>query len=205
MKVFHPSPDGGTAHTTDPAVRIWILQAQSGSHEACRLLRAQYRPLLEASVARFGAAELSRQERMDLWEEAERVFLGAIFSYDTEQDAVDFGLYAKICLRNGLISELRHMDSRRRMTVLPLEGEPVGAVEDLAERVAEDERFRQLCRTVRGCLSDFENRVWWPYVTGVSVADIARELNCEERSVHNAIYRIRRKLRERLASPSGSD
>jgi DNA-directed RNA polymerase specialized sigma24 family protein len=73
--------------------------------------------------------------------------------------------------------------------------------EDLAARLVEDESFRQLCRTVRSHLSELENRVWWPYVTGVSVSEIARELGRDERSVHNAIYRIRRKLRERLSPP----
>ena len=62
-----------------------------------------------------------------------------------------------------------------------------------------DESFRQLCRTVRGHLWDFENSVWWPCVTGASISEIARDLGRDERSVHNAIYRIRRKLRERLS------
>jgi DNA-directed RNA polymerase specialized sigma24 family protein len=81
---------------------------------------------------------------------------------------------------------------------LPLsEGELT--VPDPARLVEEDERFERLCRTVRGHLSDYENRVWWQYVAGVSVADIAEGLGKDERSVHNAIYRIRRKLREKLA------
>ena len=131
-------------------------------------------------------------------EEAERVFLGAITSFDTEQDAVDFGLYAKICLRNGLISEWRRMESRRRMSVLECADVQTAATADPAEQIVEEERFHRLCRTVRGYLSDFENRVWWQYVTGVSVSEIAASLGCEEKSVHNAIYRIRRKLRARL-------
>ena len=50
-------------------------------------------------------------------------------------------------------------------------------------------------------LSELENRVWWQYVTGVPVADIARDLARDERSVHNAIYRIRRKLRAVIPHP----
>ncbi len=200
----HIPPDAPHAapHRVDPAVRELILRAQEGSDEACRELRLKYRPLLEASVARFASADLTRQERADLLEEADRVFLGAISTYDCEQEAVDFGLYAKICLRNGLISEWRRMESRRR--VLPVEdAETVLAShlssDDPACRLMEEEGFRTLCRTVRTHLSAFENRVWWPYVTGVPVPDIARDLGCDERAVHNAIYRIRRKLRERIA------
>ena len=198
MKNDRPQPEPHAPHKPDASVRDLVLQAQAGSREAYLALLARYRPLLEASVARFGAAEMTDQERADMREEAERVFLGAVSSYDTEQDAVDLGLYAKICLHNGLISEWRHLQSLRRIPSLPLsEGELT--VPDPARLVEEDERFERLCRTVRGHLSDYENRVWWQYVAGVSVADIAEGLGKDERSVHNAIYRIRKKLREKLA------
>ncbi len=194
------SPD--IPHRADPFVRELILRAQGGSDDACRELRQKYRPLIESSVARFCVSALTRQERADLVEEAERVFLGAISTYDCDQDAVDFGLYAKICLRNGLISEWRRMEVRRRVVTVE-DTEAVAPadmrMEDPAGRVMEEEGFLSLCRAVRENLSDFENRVWWPYVTGVTASDIARTLGCDERAVHNAIYRIRRKLREKLS------
>ena len=205
MKDFHPRQEGPLPRAADPALRERLLQAQAGSREAHLALCAKYRPLLESSLAHFESYELTKQERADMREEAERVFLGAISSFDTEQEAVDFGLYAKICLRNGLISEWRHLSVRRRNSALSLEDalgeDEIADTDDPAAHMIRDENFRQLCRTVRGHLSDFENRVWWQYVTGVSVSDIARELGRDERSVHNAIYRIRRKLRERLTPP----
>lgn len=202
MKDTYPQPELHTPHKPDPAVRDLVLRAQAGSREAYLALTVKYRPLLESSVARFGASEMTDQEQRDLREEAERVFLGAVSSYDTEQDAVDFGLYAKICLRNGLVSEWRHLRTLRRVASVPMEEELSAdlTVPDPARELEEEERFSQLCRTVRGHLSDFENKVWWQYVTGISVADIAEGLDCDERSVHNAIYRIRKKLRERLTS-----
>ena len=200
MKEPRLTPELNTPHEPDLTLRELILQAQAGSRESYLALCARYRPLLEASVSRFGTTEMTLQERADMREEAERVFLSAISSFDVEQDAVDFGLYAKICLRNGLISEWRHLSARRRVTTLQLTEEEAEG-EDPAARLVEDERFRQLCHIVRGHLSDFENRVWWQYVTGVSVADIAIELGRDERSIHNAVYRIRKKLRERLTPP----
>ncbi len=205
MKQITRIPDvPDISRQSDPSVHDLVLRAQEGSDEACRELRAKYRPLLESSVARFASSDLTRQERADLWEEADRVFLAAISSYDCEQDAVDFGLYAKICLRNGLISEWRRMEIRRR--VLPVDDTDAVLLplqesadrEDPAGRMMEEESFRSLCRTVRSSLSDLENRVWWPYVTGVPIAEIARDIGRDERAVHNAIYRIRRKLREKI-------
>ena len=201
MKELHPKSETDTLQTPDSSLRDLLLQAQAGSREAYLALCTKYRPLLESSVARFGASEMTLQEKADMREEAERVFLGVITSFDTEQDAVDFGLYAKICLRNGLISEWRHIHARHRVTHVSLAEEDVTEGYDPGADMVEDERFRQLCRTVRGHLSELENRVWWQYVTGVPVADIAKDLDRDERSVHNAIYRIRRKLRERLTPP----
>ncbi len=195
------------SHRVDPAVRELLLRAQNGSDEACRDLRARYRPLLESSIARFASSDLTWQERADLLEEADRIFLSAISTFDSEQEAVDFGLYAKICLRNGLISEWRRMESRRR--VLPMEDADavqasVPTEEDPARRLIEEESFHALCDTVRAQLSDLENRVWWSYVTGVPVAEIAQKIGRDERSVHNAIYRIRRKLREKISENNPS-
>ena len=193
------------SHRPDPAVRELVLQAQAGSQEAYRALLSRYRPLLESAVARFSVSDMTDQERADMKEEAERVFLSAVSTYDTEQDGVDLGLYAKVCLRNGLLSAWRHMASLRRVAPLPLEDGVSETVSDpdtdLTKQMLEEERFSQLCRTVSEHLSDFENQVWWQYVTGVSVAAIAEGLGKDERAVHNAIYRIRKKLRERLTPP----
>ena len=202
MEELHPKTQQDVQRPLDLTLRELLLQAQGGSREAYLALCAKYRPLLESAVARFDSSQMTHQELADMREEAERVFLCAISSFDTEQDMVDFGLYAKICLRNGLISEWRHIQARRRVTAIPLDETidhlPAEGSEDLASRMVEDESFRRLCRTVREHLSDLENRVWWPYVTGVSVPEIARDLGRDERSVHNAIYRIRRKLRDKL-------
>ena len=206
MTDAHCERNAPISHDAEPDLRTLIRRAREGSGEAYASLHTRYRPLLEAAVARFGGAELTWQERADLLDEADRVFLGAISTYDCEQDAVDFGLYAKICLRNRLISEWRRMEDRRR--VVPVEdADAVAATDphayDPAGQLMEEEGFLALCRTVRSHLSDFENRVWWPYVTGVPVSEIAKSLACEERAVHNAVYRIRRKLRERIPTADG--
>ena len=178
-----------------------ISQAQGGSGEAFEALLSRYRPLIESSVHSFISVETSMQEAEDLMEEAKHVFLSAITSYDLSREGVEFGLYAKICIKNGLISELRRQKQRRKLGVVSL----VGDEEDLAEkgedpasRIVEEEDFRQLYRMIRANLSELENRVWWMYVAGAAVSDIAKALGKDERSVHNAIYRIRAKLKRLL-------
>lgn len=189
-----------TENNGQDALLALIKQAQEGSRDAYLSLRAQYRPLIEASVLRYTSGDMSRQDVADMHEEAERVFLSALTTYDTEQVGVDFGLYAKICLRNGLVSETRRLNAQRRLGVIPLDSQDLLTVEDPAGDVAEAERFRYLYVKIRENLSDMENRVWWMYVSGIEVKEIAQKIQKDEKSVHNAIYRIRRKLRALLAA-----
>ena len=181
----------------DPVLAEKINRARNGSREALMALQAAYRPLMDSLLAVYSQG-MNDQERSDMREEADRAFLRAITRYDTESPRISFGAYAKICMRNGLISARNELYEIRREPVVAFPDEDLAADDDVAADLAEEEGFRNLCRVVRGHLSDFENRVWWQYVTGVSVADIAKDLGRDERSVHNAIYRIRKKLRERL-------
>lgn len=185
--------------TDEESVVSLLERAKKGSTEAYQLLRFRYRPLLDASVGRFVTDGMTLQERQDLKEEAERIFLTAVSTYDTEQDAVDFGLYAKICLRNGLVSEMRSLYSRRRLDIVPMEQE-ILSEEDPTRHVEEDERFRKLSGMITAHLSPFENSVWWRFVSGADVKEIARQIGKDERSIHNAIYRIRKKLRLLLSN-----
>lgn len=182
-----------------------LLRAREGSQEACGFLRNRYRPLIDASVAHFTAEGMTMQEKADLREEAERIFLTAISTYDTDQDAVDFGLYAKICLRNGLVSEVRSQSARHKLGIVSLETEDVSDEVDPARDLVEEERFHKLYQMIRSSLSAFENEVWWRFVSGVSVKRIAEQVGKDERSVHNAIYRIRRKLRTLLLDEDEND
>ena len=179
---------------TAESVRSLLKAAQQGSQEACARLLMQYRPLLRSLCSKFALENMSQQDREDLREEAERIFLGAVSTYDLSQEGVEFGLYAKICLRNGLVSELRRFHRRHRLDVIPA-SEEMAVTDDPAEQVVEEERFRQLYTVVRSSLSSYENRVWWLFVSGMSCADIAVREGKNERSVYNAVYRIRKKLR----------
>ena len=61
----------------------------------------------------------------------------------------------------------------------------------------------ELVKSIKKNLSDYENRVWWMYVSGLSVSEIARRIGVvEPKSVSNAVYRIRKKLRAVIGRPN---
>ena len=172
-----------------------LLKVREGSDTAFAELLGRYKPLVESVVRGFSSDELSRADEDDLRQVATVVFYNAILSYDLEQSEVSFGLYAKICITNALLSELRAIGRRRaqqggedRLWTEPVSEEP-------AKRLLEEERLRELYTLIRNNLSGFENRVWHLYMAGKTAREIGEIVGRDEKSVSNAIYRIRKKLR----------
>jgi RNA polymerase sporulation-specific sigma factor len=179
----------------------WIVAVREGSQESFSLLLERYRPLIEGLVARFSNEEISELNREDLRQEASLVFYHSILTYDIDQTEVEFGLYAKICMTNGLVSRLRSLRPRADEPLnetLRNSSSSLQDFEDPSIRILEQERVRALYSVIRKCLSDYEYRVWSLYMSGRSAAEIGRAVGRDEKSVSNAIYRIRKKLRAEL-------
>ena len=67
--------------------------------------------------------------------------------------------------------------------------------EDPSDRVLEEERVKALYSVIRKNLSSFEYNIWCLYMSGRTAKEIGDAVNKDEKSVWNAVYRIRRKLR----------
>ena len=155
-----------------------------------------YKPLLDAAVSRFSKDELSKSHEEDLRQEATVVFYNAILNYDTENDGVEFGLYAKICVTNALISQMRNLRKRsaEQLTdVMDESGEPLE--DEPASRIIEQESLQRIYSVIKDNLSSLEYRVWCLYTSGRTAKEIGDTVGKSEKSVSNAIYRIRKKLR----------
>ena len=182
-------------------VRELILRAQAGDDSAFAALKDIYRPLIEASSKRFTSDAMTEQDGEDLYQEALVHFCNSVCSYNCDADGVEFGLYAKICIENGLVSFVRVYNRQNRLRAVSLEerADPIfidGG--DVLSSIVERERTAMLVRQINKQLSGLENKVWWMYVSGSSVSAIAKELQIENKSVSNAIYRIRKKLKSAL-------
>ena len=174
-----------------------IKQLREGEQTAFTELLSDYEPLIGAEVARYGAG-LVEQDVEDLHQSALLALYRAALSFDLSQCEVEFGLYAKICISNALVSHLRVIKRYRTEisvgdTALASQGG-----EDPATRVMEDEAATALYARVRALLSTFENRVWSLYMAGRPVREIAAILQKDAHSIENAVYRIRKKLRAAL-------
>jgi len=175
--------------------------AHIGRQDAFEDLRNLYKPLIESQVYKHRSADMSSQDIEDMRQEALVHFCNAVCSYDCDADGVEFGLYAKICIGNGLVSFVRSYLRRKQKKIVSLESGEMKSKEpyvyaDMLQSVVEKEHLTYLVDTIRENLSDYENKVWWMYVSGMSVSEISEKLGCvSAKSVSNAVYRIRKKLR----------
>lgn len=173
--------------------------AVQGDQDAFNRMTELYTPLIRSMSARF-VASLSAQndagliDVQDLEQEARLALFRAVAAYNRQQRNVSFGLYAKICIRNALISQLRRAKSRRAREAREREhvsrGREVGIPFALAETDVGDLESR-----IRSVLSPYENRIFEQYVSGRSVRDIAASEGKTEKSVSNAVYRVRVKIK----------
>ena len=181
-----------------PETLVLISLAKTGDQAAFDDLLTQYTPLIEhrLQTVRARRPDILSEDEKDLRQEAHLAFYRALLGYNVEQQDVSFGLYAKICIENALVSALRKMRPSGELldydTMISL---PAGSEEDPSHRLREQEDYEALCRRIARALSPFENAIWQRYIAGMTVQQIAEQLGRDARSIHNAIYRIRRKLR----------
>ncbi len=180
----------------DNDIRELIVSVKNGSQDAFSVLLQRYKPLIESSVHRFSSDEAFLLHSEDLMQEASVVFYNSILAYDLEQNEVEFGLFAKVCIHNALVSQLRTLKKRSAETVNATpEKFILQEFEDPSFKVLEQERLKNIYTVIRNTLSEYEYAIWQLYISGRSSSDIADTLKTDKRSVDNAVYRIRKKLR----------
>ena len=183
-------------------IRPLIEKVRAGDEEAFSSLLEKYTPLIESLVSKFQNDDFALLSREDLGQEATVVFYNSILTYDLEQTDVEFGLYAKICMSNALVSKMRAL---KRVTSEILTDSPTEKFfandvdyEEPGAKILEQENLKALYSVIRKNLSDLEYRIWQYSMSGKTASDIAKAVGKDEKSVTNAIYRIRKKLRALL-------
>lgn len=173
-----------------------------GSNAAFLRLSELYAPLLEREVNRY-AASLSPADLDDLRQSASVSLYRAALAFHGDR-GVTFGLFAKICVVNGIADSLRYI--RRKGTTL--------SMEDLAEQEQPDdgepnpqsllldkEQAWETRKQIQAVLSPLEYEIFEMYISGFSYAEIASRIGKSQKSVDNALCRIKKKLRQNLKRP----
>ena len=179
-------------------VNSLILKVREGDQQAFVKLLNKYQPLIESLVAQFESNDLTKSLEEDLIQEATLVFYNAILNYDENQSDVEFGLYARICMSNALVSQMRTIRRRSVEQSLPPQEEDIfdmGIVSSPVDDIVDRENLKNLYSVIQKNLSDYEYLIWSNYVKGKTAKEIGDLVGKSAKSVNNAIYRIRQKLR----------
>ncbi len=174
----------------------------SGDAEAGNALVLRYSRLVKVCTRPFF---LAGGDSEDLLQEGMIGLLSAIREFDPNGGS-SFRSFAELCIRRRVISAAR---SAARQKHAPLNdgvsleqlqsGESQHIFQQLTTRSPEDlvldqawaDAFLAACSRF---LSDFENRILMDYLHGLSYAEMAQRCGRSEKSIDNAIQRIRRKL-----------
>lgn len=177
-----------------------LAAVAAGDEDAFSQLSEQYAPLVRSMSARFAPSFAALPENaaigtQDLEQEARFALYRAALTYDRAQTGVRFGLYAKICIRNSLVSLLRRSSSRRRTGKRSPEVEHAVRAPDPLILAAADDASLRLTERISQVLSPYEKNIFEQYISGRSVKCISLSVGKSEKSVHNALYRIRVKIK----------
>lgn len=178
-------------------IKELVINAQKGDQNAFVKLLELYDPLISSMVMKFKIDGMSDADLEDIRQEAVLAFYSSLVSYDSNISEVEFGLYAKVCICNRLVSQTRIL--KRHISHMSYDPEKLleylGEYEDPTARIVELEAEKSLLRLINDNLSKYEQKVFRMYVSGMSAADMAKKLDSSEKSVSNAVYRIRKKLK----------
>lgn len=181
-------------------LRSLIEKVRGSDQEAFLEMLDKYKPLLHSQVSKFTNDDHTKELYEDLLQEATIVFYNAILNFDLAQKDVEFGLYARICIYNALVSQMRVVSRRKAEQPTELDSPAFadGVSEDPADGIVEAENIREIYSTIKRNLSGYEYAIWHSYMLGKTAKEIGEMLGKDEKSVSNAVYRIRKKLRALL-------
>lgn len=172
-------------------IRILLEQTRKGNGKAFEKLVEKYTPLIKSLLAKYTNSSADSSDKDEMYQEACIALFHAAKTFDSSQEHVVFGLYAKICIRNRLISILR---KRSREKIYP-EYEKIEEADPLDVFIS-SENIKELKTWINSCLTEYEKSVLGLYLVGKNRRQIAVTLNKTEKSTDNAIYRIRTKLKK---------
>lgn len=169
-----------------------------------QLVRACARPLFLAG----GDSE-------DLIQEGMLGLLTAIRGFDQSRDAA-FRTYAEICIRSRLYSAIRaaqgskHAPLNHSVSFEPplfdgTNAHLLPSVESPEDVIIGREELKERLDALKGQLSELEANILTPYLSGLSCGEIAQRVGRSQKSVDNAIQRIRRKVARQFSSGVSSE
>ena len=138
-------------------------------------------------------------EQNDFVQEGLLALMRACRTFD-DQGGSSFGSYVSLLVERRFISIIRGSQSQKAVPdsalvrIDGMEEELTDVVRSPEEQLMEKEQLRQVLHRLRTVLSAREYEVLMLFASGLSYSKISQQLNISEKSVDNALQRVRRKV-----------
>ena len=179
-----------------------VREIQRGDDTRFSILCEKYKPLILSLVDKiFGGNVVSYSlDRDDLVQEANIALFRAAGAFDTTRGEITFGLYAKICVRNRLVTIKRKAVSEKKKQALHIADKVAASKNTGRVHMSEEsaEMVKDISEVAERVLSPYEKQVFALYAEELSYKEIAERVGKDEKSVDNAIYRIKSKLKKNI-------
>lgn len=172
---------------------VLIASAKRGDSAAFALLAERYHGFLKSSIS---SLPVSAHDKEDLMQEALIGLMRAVRSYDGVSSK--FSTYVSACVRNSIVTWLRRYGKQRceipyedvqQLALMLEQTTPEVSIEGI-------ESANQLHDKAFSVLSPFERAVFEMYLAEIPYAVMAKKLNKNEKSIDNAMQRIKAKLKK---------
>jgi len=215
-RVSGPAPSTARrSQSYQPDDEYLVALAKQGAHEAEHRLVRRYHGFVRLKASSYF---LIGGESDDLIQEGLLGLHKAIRDYRSERES-SFRNFAELCITRQIITAVKTA-TRNKHTPLNSyvsfsqtpaasgeEGEPTMAdllpgstVHDPVNQVISTEEIRSLVDCITSVLSDLESNVLALYLDGRSYEDVAERLECDTKTVDNALQRVKRKVGVHLDS-----
>lgn len=175
-----------------------VLKAKSGDTVALTRLIERYSDVILQKAKSFKG--LSGIESDDLYQEGMIGFVASVYSFDETRE-IQFSTYAVTVASRKMLSALKKANSNSN---LPLRSYvSIEEKDNLLsysptpeEIIIHNEELDKITDFIKTNLSKTEKKVLKLSLLGMSYSEIADILECTEKSVDNAIQRVRKKIRD---------
>lgn len=163
--------------------------------EALALLFSRYQTLILSRIRRFG---FSTADTEDLLQECMIGLYGAINVFEPQKSS--FQTFSRLCIDRMLISVLRKKNKASAIPENELieyedESDVLSNINNDPQLILERlDNFEELVQKVRSVLSKLEFSVLVRVFNGMSYREISEDLGIPQKSVNNAVQRIRKKF-----------
>ena len=172
-----------------------IELVQNNDEQAFNVIFSRYLPLIKSIVSKHSK---DSSEFEDLLQDATLSFYFATIFYDF--NSASFKTYCSLCVERGIVSTFKRTLAKKRIPLnmlVNIEDNQLLSNEESPEQIIiKREEDASYYVGIRQKLSKLESAVLDSFIETGSYIETAKQLSISQKSVDNALMRIRRKIKQ---------